>query len=368
MNREPTNILIICNYSSIYGGNFIASIKQLCKHLKNAYNIVSNVALPNAAKDRTWANWLASDANLLFFDCNNIKKSLKAINRILNPSIVYTHFCNAKFVFDVKRIFKNARIFSHIHSDFSNARPLSFLQKIKLAMQSRLLNNVVQICVSKDINNIPKTIKRFVIENAICNEREPISDHLVFTKKDLGLSNDDIIIEMFGWSPYTKGVDIAIKAIELMHNNSIFDNVYLLIVCDEQNITRDFIITKFGQIPNFVILVKPRSNVFDFHNLANVFLSSSRSEGFSYTALESLSIGLKCVISDINGTKWTSQFNGVSFFKACDSNDLKNVLEKTLLSNDEIDMKENITLIKEKYSIEKWCEGIGDILLEDYEK
>ena len=365
MNPEKSNVtLFICNYSSLYGGNFIASIRQLAMRINKMHGEkVIVFAFPKKASEQAWCNLIKEKYCVVFYNENQYKKDIKNIIKKVNPGILYTHFVSPKDVLFFKKAAKPyCKVVSHIHSDFSNSKKTSFVAKIKSVLYFLCLKDIVQIFVGNSINNIFKSKRHYVIPNALCLEREN-SNNIEVNRATLGIDKDDIVIEVFGWSPFTKGVDVAIDAVANLINFSS-RHIVLLIITDEDKATEDFIVNKYGQIPQYVKLAKPVSDVFVYHKMADIFLSASRSEGFSYSTLEAIFIGKTVVISDIPGTSWAQSFAGVFVFKNKDILDLANTLATSISYFLENPITERKKFGDKCMNIEEWCDSIMEVLYE----
>ena len=112
-----------------------------------------------------------------------------------------------------------------------------------------------------------------------------------------------------------------------------------------------------------IIFFPPCEDVFSLYRFADIFISSSRSEGFSYSILEALYFNLKVFSSDIDGVGWSKQYSNVSFFDNCDVNQLSRLIEsnagfkKTNKTND---------VLLHDFDIEKWSKNIKNIVLKQY--
>lgn len=121
---------------------------------------------------------------------------------------------------------------------------------------------------------------------------------------------------MFGWHTQVKGVDIALKAFkDLLHQHP---NAHLLLVTSSaqgedgtRKIAREFV---DDDTLSKVIFLPPSQEVEKYHAAADIFLSSSRSEGFSYSILEALYLGELVVSSDLDGVQWAKNIGQLSFF------------------------------------------------------
>jgi len=132
----------------------------------------------------------------------------------------------------------------------------------------------------------------------------------------LNVADNQILILLFGWSPYIKGVDIAAHAIARLQEKGFL----LCIVCGRE-MTEEKMkawLLEHDCRLNALRLLPPSADVFSYHHAADIMLSASRTETFSYTLAEALYAKTPCVISDIPGTSWAASYDTVCSFSSGD--------------------------------------------------
>lgn len=168
-------------------------------------------------------------------------------------------------------------------------------------------------------------------------------------------------ILLFAFSALGKGVDIAIKACEIFNREQQL--VELQIVTQEN--TDKYLAANFPELPSWLKVLPPISNVSEYYNSADVFLSASRSEGFCNALLEAIYCGRPCVYSDIPGTRWAGDFAGTYMYEVENPESLaeaiKNCINTPLI---EEDIKNNRKLAERRYSLDTWTESVYEALLE----
>ena len=355
---KKRKILILCDYSSVYGGNFIASIRQLSFAIHNkGYSLF--LCFPKKSKLSKWSSWLESDFEVIYFDPNNKRKNVASIIKKNNISIVYTHFFGLCFISYLQLRFPFLKIVSHIHSDFSNGKNVK-PPLLKRCLLSLFTTKVKFVVVSENIAGLPHKKHQYYVRNALCLDREFDRDSEPLSRKQLGIKQEDIVFEVFGWSPITKGVDIAINAINHA-SEKVGLNLKLLLITDEGNKTQTFA-NELGISLEHVVFVRPIRDVFQIHDISDVFVSCSRSEGFSYAALEALFCNVPVVFSDIPGTSWLNDYDRTYSFKTEQFLSLSDVMVKlsTIISKKE--QKRN-DLILSDFNITVWCNKITELLV-----
>ena len=110
-----------------------------------------------------------------------------------------------------------------------------------------------------------------------------------------------------------------------------------------------------GQEEYFVFL-PPREDIFSLHEAADILISASRSEGFSYAILEMLSIGGKVVMSDIPGTRWAKEYAATINFASGDAERCAEAIETARVMP--VDSEAIAKAVRDAYSIDKWTVAV----------
>lgn len=373
MKKDKT-FVFVCGYKSLYGGNFIPLLLSLAKELKEKKNEKVCFIFPLLAAERNWINYIKSlNYEVRFFDSSfsRIKraKELKKLLKELNPHIVYSHFMAPLIIKKACSFDKSIELVIHIHSDFSAGRKLSVKEKLILFIEKRTKRDAKFLGVSKNILEKQNRKNGYYIPNSIVLSRVPCkTKSREEMRKELGLNADDVLILMFSWSPFVKGLDVAVKAMDLVNKKA--KNVKLLAVCGYDNgieNNKKFILDKTGIDPNsnYLLFETANEDVFRFHNASDIFLSSSRSEGFSFGLLEALCCDKLAIVSDIEGTKWSYEYKPVvSEFKSEDGLDLANKI-LAMIDWRKQNKKPNISdMIKEKYNVSNWVKSVMEVIYE----
>ena len=369
MKVEGKRILFLCYYQSPYGGNFVPSLMALERRLI-CFGAKCIYLFPEKAEERYWFKRLNQDSDVLTMDFSLGKFSfIQTLDRIIkekNIDVVYSHF--GKLTETEVVCWLNSKVYGvgHIHSDFSMGH-ISIKDRIKNYIIYKLLANKMSfISVSPAfVAYNPKKIK--YTANALATERISC-EHIegITVRKKLGILDDEILCEIYGWSPDVKGVDIAVKAVGSANKVSQC-KIKLAIVCgmafnkrEMQEYIRTH--TPYNGDEEFLLYLEPTEDVFSYHEAADILIVSSRSEGFSYTLLEMLSLGKRCVVSNLPGTKWSSDFPNVFQFSCGSLRQCEEKLGEAIKSSDKTNIQ-SILKIKKEYSIDYWTKQVANVLL-----
>lgn len=364
------NILIAADYTTPASGNFIGSLVDLGRDLKqnNHKPFFVFPESPNTISEKSWVHWLEEEGFTVFLTkYNDGEEALFFLREIIdknNIDILHLHFGifhrivlnNAKSL--------GVKIFVHDHMEF-NPRESLVKQKVYCALTSLRykINKISIVCVNERKYKSYPFAKRFFISNGISFSRNVDS----FATRDemrnkLGLKDNQKLCLFLGWHLHTKGMDIAFKAIEKLSKSN--PNIVLGIVGhsgapsdDSLNSIKEF--TNVDPRSPFIRFLESTDDIFAYHKAADVYLSASRTESFSYGVLEAISQNTPLVVSDVTGTAWSHSYSKIFVYPTEDYNLCANAIEQALKFDR--NAPSNFNEYIEKYSIENWCTAIKNI-------
>lgn len=232
------------------------------------------------------------------------------------------------------------------------------IKKIYHSFEDRLVTTI-------SVSQAMKHKKGFYLPNALVESRIP--QDIETKKKYIHINNsfniNDIVVLMFGWSPKTKGVDIAYNMLNYLPNN-IYNHIHLCVVTNNKEDCFNYLLQNVNACSNHIqkiTFLNAIEEVFNYHKSADVFLSASRSEGFPYSILEALAVGIPVVASNIPGTKWSFAYENVYSFISEDAQDCAYAVTKCIENNNDIVNKEIADKIRKDYSITQWCDSLYGI-------
>ena len=363
------SIAFLCGgYRSIYSGNFIPSLKAIESKLDDSYNCV--YIFHKGIDSLDWCKELIKSGHIvetMDFDANLLKriKQIKNICKKHNIVLIHFHFGD-KLAATLYGMFHKVEIVWHIHTDGSCGKKGIHGIKDIIVLLKAFVGNKIIGCRAKKISeseDLAKKEKAVCIPNGIGFERvyRMSADEIKLNREKIGIDPQALQILLFGWSLDIKGLDLAYDAVSHLYEKG--KNVNLLVVCGVDNtIQKEYLKTKCGYQGNekFIHFLPPIEDVFLYHNISDIFLSASRSEGFPYSVLEALSIGKPCVASDIKGTEWCREFYNTEFFESNNTSSLIDALKRMCerMQKGDVDPEKDIQLIKDKYSVETMAERV----------
>ena len=280
--------------------------------------------------------------------------SLRKIFKLENVDLIYSHMCGWDFSAHFAAPF--TPIVWHMRMGV-NLKP--FVKMVKNWIKFHILgfgrtyHVAVSDAVTDIINSLRPRHRCLSIPNALENSRLPLSFVTPFKERPYRLL-------MFGWQPYTKGLDTVLDACEEMNEQE--QAIELLVSSQEK--TYAFIKKRYhDKNPIWLKLLSPTSDVASLYAQADMMVSASRSEGFSFCLAESLYCGLPVIYSDIPGTSWAGEFKCAHIFKTADPVDLCRAIcecmKQGITKEQQIANRE---LMEKKYSLDAWTEKVVDFL------
>ena len=278
-------VLNITFYGAKWGGSFIPSLKALETEFKKREMSMIFV-FPKMGENLSWAKqfpdaiWIDNDFFLKRKLSIKYIKQLYAIIRQYKVTHIVTNFVGYNInLLLIKKLFSNIPFLQVVHNTFHSQSPNKYKRYIKLQLLEQTYKQFIGVsewvATSMKQNGLnPKKITW--VRNAVDFNRLAKWEKLNLKKED-----NEIIVFMMGWPYSVKGVDIAIRALKRLRGAGC----NAILVTPHHNIKNE-LMNDFGELPDFVRFVDAREDVATFMNNANVFLSASREEGFSYAIVE----------------------------------------------------------------------------------
>jgi glycosyltransferase involved in cell wall biosynthesis len=367
-----STIVHVASFTPEYGGNFIASLAQLRDSCRSEGWDLAFV-FPEKARQRSWCKRLIAEEWRIHFLPDSVSRiqCMRALARIIseeNASLVHTHFVQydlaAWLAAHLARIRgKRCQVIWHMHSSLKSS--LTILRRLTNFIKYRLVGRFVwAIAVGASVASeavaigYPRNRVR-IAENGIDFSRlTSVAKDRLQVLADLNIKEDDRLILLFGYAPLIKGVDIAMDAMAELAKAD--EHVVLGIVGREP--LRTYVHDRTGgQIPSWLRIFPPMENVADLYQVASLFLSASRTEGFPYAVTEAMAVRIPVIASDIPALAWAHRSDGVLFFPNGDSKALATALG-IALDWSEAERKEhadaNERLVRTEYGLDQWAERI----------
>jgi glycosyltransferase involved in cell wall biosynthesis len=334
------SVLHLADYGGAYSGNFVASLRALAEPCR-AMGLRVALAFSDVARGRPWIDALRADGFPVHFvaRAESLSGRARAIGELAaaeDAALIHTHYTR----YDVPAAIATARrrrrapLVWHVHSPFPPRRPVKSMAKelVKLGLLGRRARiAAVSDAIMRDCIGLgfPKA-RACTIPNAIdlahATDARAGRDEV---RRQLGVPSAAQVALAFGWQPVRKGIDLALDAVASLAGSGAEGGPVLAVVGTDE--LQAFLAARFGSaLPRWVRFLRPQEHVADLYAAADVFLSSSRSEGFPYALGEALANGLPIVVSDIPGCEWARPVDAARFFPRDDAAALADALAGAL--------------------------------------
>lgn len=364
------NVLIAADYATPASGNFVASCLELGRALRKNGDQLSFIfpEHANTLSRSSWVHWLEKEGFPVYLTPKNLPEEqiltfLRTIIAQQQIDILHIHFglFHHTVVSHAKEL--GVKILVHDHMGFAaEANPTK--QKIRCAALSLLYrkNGIAIASVSPEKNRAYLFAKRWHIPNGLSQSRNVAHSA---TREEIrtawGIEPNQKVCLLLGWAVYTKGLDIAVKAVNEIRKTDPDMLLGVVGIGDPPNPERlRFIQDSTSLDPHspWIRYFPSREDMFAYHRAADVYLSASRSEAFSYGILEAISENTPVAVSDIKGTSWCHPYTKAVVYPTEDPKACASAIRRALaLGRAESNADEMVGT----YSIEKWCEQLMDI-------
>ena len=231
--------------------------------------------------------------NKLDLIINGRKKIKKEINSI-RPDVIHSHCILPDYLVFKEKVNKITTIHSVLYEDYKYAFG-NIKGKLLYYFHLHCLKGFDKIvCCSKSSYDALKNIIKnniYFVRNGVNVNNDPIDVNM---RKELNISNDSIVYIYTGGFNYRKNVTNLIK---IMKDNLNSEEHLILIgrgPCEEE-------MKKLSS--NNIHILGYKRNVNGYLKESNVYVSYSKSEGLSMSAIEALGNNLFLLLSDIDSHK-----------------------------------------------------------------
>lgn len=345
----------VSSFNGPYYSNFVASIISLEKNMQEQ-GIETVYIFPKEDESFDWIHKLEELTDKIYFIDYNPHSfgNLKEIRKIFKREKVnFIYSRMSGWDFTARLAFPTLPIVWHMDYRVNvvdkKRRILNWI-KFNIIGFGKTYHIAASLPVADAINTLNPRHKAQGIVNSLDFSRLNLKgEHTI---------GQPIKLLIFGWEPIVKGLDITLDALEKINLNGI---KYELLI-SSQELTEKYMNERYSAIPEWIKMLPPTDNVSDLYDEADVMISASRSESFSFCLAEAIYSGLPVVVSDIAGTSWSREFKCAYEFKTEDSNDLIRCLEEMSMNISKEDLEFNRALMQEKYSMDAWSKKIIDYI------
>ncbi len=346
---------------------YIVSHLKRCGPNNQLYNLLSNfdkeelhvclLTLSPETQDSLWNKFEALDIELHALNLSRFEAVFAAPGKIkkqiqrFQPDIIHTQDLRPDLIsgFLLKKHLRVATLRNFPFEDYVNNYGM-IKGKIIALLHLRALKKTANVYANSEataqrLNDLGYTFLNFINNGVETDVFKPTSAATVEKLKiKLGLPiNGKIILSVGHLSP-GKNPEELLKAFETMTPK---EELHLLMLGD--GILMQQLRDKYTN--SNIHFLGRKSDVKNFYKIADIFISSSLSEGLPNTVLEALSTGTPCILSDIPPHKMIASYysEGVSVYKSGNTASLqKRIIEQT-------EKKNNFTTFIRETTIEKFA-------------
>ncbi len=349
-------VLQVLNYCPIYRGNFIDSMEALneelcCSGGENIYLFVEA-----KAKERDWVQELIRNGKKVYFLTGKRSQDANIVRRIVEKEkvvFVHTHFLTTKQWILIDKATKECKVVLIQHWHHHLPTPTFLKNTLRKYLWRRSFFVGVSDSVTEGLKALfPKKV--FCVENAINFDR--LESFESFPK----MTAEAINCLLFGYDWYVKGVDVALMAIKKLVDEGMNIRLWISLSTNKEVVekkVKDFL--KVSEMPRWIHTITARNDVATYYRSADLFLSTSRQEGFCYSVVEAAYCGCKIVASRIPAQK-DLEVPNVEWFESENVEDLANVIKlqigRTAAYNKSVKEK-----LMKRYSLCTWVKNMVEV-------
>ena len=294
-------VVFVCNYAASYPGSFIATFLRL----RDAVVSKGGTALwafPKKAASQPWMNELISTCDPIeFYQRNSVIDLRRSVKKLLRLSkgktLFHMNFLNSKQVLALRCLGADGYVF-HVHSNPPRRpAPLRLIKKLAFPLKTRFLcpsrytTGIAsrELCLGGDSHcvTVPNAVDFQRLRRPAGSERKSLPSSVGFKK-----------LLLFGWDPLTKGLDLAVRALEMLQPRGVRAKIYVPSPANNARLS-DFLTRQKGLNPSLVETVPPVEYVSDYILSSDLVLVPSRVETFNFTIPETLHLGRPVLVSNI---------------------------------------------------------------------
>jgi glycosyltransferase involved in cell wall biosynthesis len=338
----PGAVVEVCHYWGPYPGNFIPSLVATNIAVAERLGLEHHCLFPAAMQSRPWVQ-LLQDAGVRhsFITPSHRVGVVAQIGRVAestNAVLLRSHFSRWDIESGLAARRRKAVSVWHMHSGRFGRAP-SVRSRVKDAIKVRALGGLCDrvFAVSDDLHRLAAARgfperKISTVLNGIDVSRFDDLPSRGEARTALGLGSGAPIALGFAWSPHTKGTDVLVEAARALGEAG---KLSVVLVCDPS------LEDRFGgsDVP-WLRVIPPRDDVATIYAAADIFVSSSRDEGFPYSIGEAMASRLPVISSDIEGPATYFAAEGVVTFPSEDTTALAAALREMLQATDRTSLGE----------------------------
>jgi glycosyltransferase involved in cell wall biosynthesis len=296
-------------------------------------------------------------------------KALASIAREENAEILHCHFTAydiAAWAAQTSLRFAGRKlaVVWHAHSEIPAATNLP--RRVKnFVKYSCLGRSTRMIAVSEHVRQqavdagCPRQRVRAILNGIDMRKATTAARSKAQVAADLPIPPEHRLLLMIGWNPPRKGVDLALAAVAGLVAQGL---PAVLGIVGTEWLARYLGEQKGNGGSPWVRQIAPTDDIASLYQAATVFLSPSRSEGFTYAAGEAMANGTPVVLADIPPVAWARSCPGAVFCRVSDADSLRDAI-RSILAWSDAERAERARVssryVRENFDVRKWAEQVA---------
>jgi glycosyltransferase involved in cell wall biosynthesis len=332
------SVVQVTLWDSPYLGNFMSGQLLLAEAVANELGLATHLVLAEGALSQPWRSELdRPHLSWSVLPAGGRRRWIRHLEQIVREhraAIVHSHFTHADLEALVAARRHGASCVWQMHTGFETYSVRQRLKDlVKVGLIGRRVDRVV--AVSEWVATLARrrgfrASRVVLIPNAIVLNRFATLPDKASARARFGIDATADVALALAWWPEAKGTGTVLAALQQLAERG--DGTVGLLV-GEERLERFVRETAPPGVP-WVRLTRFVEDAATLYAAADVFVSASRHEGYSYAVGEALACGLPVVLSDIDGTRFFTRAPAAFTFPVDDANALAAQLSRVLANPD----------------------------------
>ena len=354
--------LVVADFAGPGGGNFVPSQIAASALARDRLGLDVHMVGPAAARGSTWAADVeAAGFGVSFLPEGGERAAARRIRSLAqsrSAAIVHSHFARYDLHCGLAGRATGAKVAWHVHN---GVEVYTAKQRAKDLVKIRALGPLYDsvIAVSEQIRRdcvmrgVPERKLDLVLNGLVLERLAGAVAERDRVRAALGIPRDAVVFLAFGWDPRRKGVDLMLDATGALAGRMGATRPLLMLTGGDA--MRAF---AGGADRPWLRLQEPLDDVRALYAAADVFLSASREDAFSYAIGEAMACGLPVVSSDIPGPSHYYDAPGLTTFPSGDARALAAAMKRLSLDPGRGELGEANRTFAQRFDVRHYAEAL----------